>query len=592
METALDQLSVFGSANIHVSNWLVCFLGAARVSAAKYESTIVGTNKAARDLFAVLPTNPLGSINPFLDRSKARRWKVLFDAGRMTIWNNGTRSHPQSVLFKEAHIRNGLRDDAIDVLLAHLADVNTAPPARAALAVFLTRDKSWEQEPDEDALILAASAFIGLDANEFQRITTSRPLGVPLLGEPEWSPTLLVASQYGPVASQPQAQEALSVQTEEDVTTSHRWTRTTSMRPLRDANVKAITARALDLLDAENIVFPEIEATVERCVTALLLGHLVLQGPPGTGKTTLARVLCQAFEVEYVESTATSEWSPFHVIGGFRPNSSGGLVPVHGNVVRAVVDCAARVRLQTPDDAGADISPDEPQGTWLFIDEFNRADIDKAIGSLYTLLSSLDPQHLDRTPLDLWYESSPELRQVWVPARFRIIAAMNDLDTGFVNAMSQGLTRRFQFVTISVPERAARNELSAEISATLASSHRWLAETYPDLAYGTLPELMELLATELQMIQNVVSDLRHPESVPGWPIGSAQIVDLMKYVLLGLTSSTEHLLAIDAAFADRLIPQMSQIDDSQESVFKLILESNNLVLSAKALRHLLDPHSV
>jgi MoxR-like ATPase len=592
LETALDQLSEHASANIHTSNWMLTFLAAARIEAAGYEPSIAGVNHAAEDLYALLPTHSTGSINPFVAIGKAARWKVVVDAGRKTVWNNGTRNNPQRVLFNDDHFKNGLRPDAVDILLSHLHDTEAVTPARDALAVFLTRDREWDREPDSDALTIAASEYLGMDTRTFQRITTDRRLDVPVLGEPEWSPALLAFSKHAPVSPEPVAGAAVVELEKDDDDPSYEWTRTTSRRPLRDANVRSISARALALLDDDNIVFPDMEATIERCVTALLLGHLILQGPPGTGKTTLARALCQAFEVEYIEATATSEWSPFHVIGGYRPNRSGGLAPVYGNVVRAILDCAINVRSQTPDNGGEDEHPDEPQGTWLFIDEFNRADIDKAIGPLYTLLSSCDPQHLDRTPLDLWYENKPERQTLWAPARFRIIAAMNDLDTGFVNTLSQGLTRRFQFVTITVPDRPTSDGLSPETTAALSSAHRWLSETYPGLDHGTLPEVTERLGSELHTIQDVLSELRHPDSVPGWPVGSAQLVDLLKYVLLSLSSDTDPAGSIDTAFADRLIPQMSQIDDGQEAAFRTILETRSLNLSAEALRHLLDPHSV
>jgi hypothetical protein len=60
----------------------------------------------------------------------------------------------------------------------------------------------------------------------------------------------------------------------------------------------------------------------------------------------------------------------------------------------------------------------------------------------------------------------------------------------------------------------------------------------------------------------------------------------------GVDIYTDPAGAIDTAFADRLIPQMSQIDDGQEAAFRTILETKSLNLSAEALRHLLDPHSV
>ncbi|MFH8739540.1 AAA family ATPase, partial [Streptomyces sp. NPDC017964] len=122
------------------------------------------------------------------------------------------------------------------------------------------------------------------------------------------------------------------------------WTKDFCSYPLADADVGRITDTVLKRLDEERIVLPDAEALVRRCVTALLVGHLVLQGPPGTGKTTLARILAGAFNVGLLESTATSEWSPFHVVGGLRPAADNSLQPSYGKISDAVLKCALQVR--------------------------------------------------------------------------------------------------------------------------------------------------------------------------------------------------------------------------------------------------------
>lgn len=602
LEAALEQLSEHAATNVSLSNWMLTYLAAARMHKAGYAFTTLGVDEGVQDLYAVLPTNAAqGSINPFVPASKKSRWRGLVNAGRKTVWNNGTRNNPQRVLFTDDHFKNGLRQDAIDILVENLSE--TPLPAREALAVFLTRDRDWSAEPDAAELINAGADYIGLTTGDFERITTPQLLGLPaLLTDPEWSPALLAASPLAPpkareqMASSPTSEEVTneSVSNEVDDDQSLVWTRGTTLRPLRSADLDALTNRVLATLDEKHINLPDRENTIRRCVTGLLMGHLILQGPPGTGKTTIARALCEAFEVEYRESTASSEWSPFHVVGGYRPDRNGGLVPVLGTATEAMIACAEQVRLQAPEDGKTeDLDLNEPQGTWLFIDEFNRADIDKAIGSLYTLLSSCDSGHLDRTPVDLWFEHEPSRRKLWSPARFRIIAAMNDLDTGFVNAISQGLTRRFQFVTISIPYETNGQQLSAETDNAFTAAHEWIVETYRASIAETYAETSTRLDSELLVVQRVLNGLRYPSgNVPGVPIGTAQLLDLFKYVLLDSAMTRPARTVIDAGIADRIIPQMTQIDADQERSFHQLLADNDLPHSAAALKHLLDPHAV
>ena len=375
-----------------------------------------------------------------------------------------------------------------------------------------------------------------------------------------------------------------------------RWTRDFCAHPLRDADVSRLTRVVLESLNEARIVLPEAESLVKRCVTALLVGHLVLQGPPGTGKTTLARILADAFDVRLLESTATSEWSPFHVVGGLRPASDGSLQPSYGKVADAVLKCAVHVRSDVTAEAegGEDRSATHAQrwqGTWLLVDEFNRADIDKAIGSLYTVLSSCDAANLERSPIDLWFEAEGR-QQLWVPSRFRIIAAMNDLDTSFVNPISQGLTRRFQFITVGTPTPSDEPGTSDEINSSLETAHAWLSSTYGAvLQVGTVAETATKLADEIALLQLIVAGLRRTtDSVAGWPIGTAQLVDVFRVLLLQSASGVEPRDALDWGIADRLVPQMGQLDDLQLDRAQQLF--GDLSHAVAALQHLINPHGV
>ncbi|MGN7201150.1 AAA family ATPase [Arthrobacter sp. SAFR-044] len=377
------------------------------------------------------------------------------------------------------------------------------------------------------------------------------------------------------------------------------WTRNSVVEPLRDADVEGISKRALDILNARHVLLPDAENLVRRCVIALLGGHLVLQGPPGTGKTTLARALGEAFNVELFESTATSDWSPFHVIGGFRPNADGGLMPVYGKMTEAILRCADVVRAEVksnevaaPEEAQVPSDSSRKQATWLFIDEFNRADIDKAIGSLYTVLSSIDSGHLDRSPIDLWFEEDPRSQQLWVPARFRIIAAMNDLDTSYVNSLSQGLKRRFRFVTVGVVGLRGTTELpvSTELLAAFRNAYDWLSRTYgKTVSMENSEDTLAKVQPAMETLQQLVDTLRtSTEDGPGLPLGTAQVVDVMRMMLLAVVGGGKDAAgALDLAVADGVVPQMSNVYIGQGQQLNELMGQLKLPLSASALADLL-----
>ena len=362
---------------------------------------------------------------------------------------------------------------------------------------------------------------------------------------------------------------AIGWQQTEDFT----WTEQYADFPIPEPDVAHIKSTVLEELSRKHIIFPEAEQLVERCVTSLLVGHLILQGPPGTGKTTLAHILADAFGARLEQSTATSEWSPYHVVGGLRPAKSGGTEPQLGVVPKAALACAEALRQ----------SSDEIVGTkmvWLLIDEFNRAEIDRAIGSLYTLLSSCDAEHMKQTPIELWFADIDAGSKLWVPAAFRIIGTMNDLDTNYVSPMSQGLRRRFQFVTVGVPLSVSTD---SEVNHALQGAKEWLHRNYG----GVQAQDNKVVQEALRTLANVVDGFRTPEET-SWPVGTAQIVDVLKVYLV--SAGVDSMSALDLAIADRLIAQMNTLTQEQYARFGDILRNNGLKVAARELDHVYKPY--
>ncbi len=213
-----------------------------------------------------------------------------------------------------------------------------------------------------------------------------------------------------------------------------------------------------------------LPGTVAAQITAALRGgrHIVLMGVPGTGKTTLAHAVVKAAVRAGLCSgplvaTATADWTTFDTVGGLVPGAGGALRFMEGAVLRAL-----------------------RENRWVILDELNRADIDKALGPLLTVLAGapvdLTIQDADGTPVRIepragaaGLERSSVARTYVAGSDWRIVATMNTLDRAALFTFSLAFARRFAFILVPPLDAeklhallAARVPLGAEAAALLA----------------------------------------------------------------------------------------------------------------------------
>lgn len=190
---------------------------------------------------------------------------------------------------------------------------------------------------------------------------------------------------------------------------------------------------------------------IRQIISNLRMGkHIILIGPPGTGKSKLAKEVCEYFcgVDNYVMTTATSDWSTFDTIGGYRPERDGELTFSPGYFLRCFQDLGGK-----------------PTNHWLIVDELNRADIDKAFGALFSALTgdnvTLHHDLGDKQRIEIIGKPRNNLEiqrhRFIIHRHWRMIATMNTFDKSSLYDMSYAFMRRFAFIPVEVPKESAIN---------------------------------------------------------------------------------------------------------------------------------------
>ena len=371
------------------------------------------------------------------------------------------------------------------------------------------------------------------DLAELVRTTFAIPQ--PLIDSGVFTPDVPAELSASPLADQPIADEALyellqkpsaplPTTAETPASTAQEWT--------------SLGSDALDELDG----LRGAERPARRALAALQAGmHVVLTGAPGTGKTSLAKVLFDRVGLPYTIAPATDQWTTFETIGGYFPQPDAGesLDFMPGVIVSAI-----------------------EEGRCLVIDELNRADIDKAFGELFTLLSG--------SPVALPYRKRSDggfkkLRIVWeagtsggdvheyvVPTWWRIIGTMNDADKASLKRLSLAFVRRFAFVPLEVPGAADYEAIIVEGSAELPDG---------DLLRAVRDALVALFAADAGGLKSI-----------GFPIGPAIPLAMLRHAAaqIALTGGGDAQVLVSEVLTLYLVPQLQGRPDLHTKILSLL----------------------
>ena len=312
-----------------------------------------------------------------------------------------------------------------------------------------------------------------------------------------------------------------------------------------------------DLISKELLIPKE---KIIEIITALLSGrHILLAGPIGTGKTALATLIPKIFwkrwggyDPEIV--TANSEWSTLDVIAGILPKMGDDGEPKYVIEPGCVVDTVRKNSNIHTNHSQYSSTP--YMGTWLVIDEFNRANIDKAFGQLFTALRTRELK-IPTDKVNVKYDYLP------IQKDYRIIGTLNTADKHHLFNLSDALKSRFAYIELDIPKKGQREreiyftmknavrelgfgESTLKIFLVLDHNNKKIDKTTDDKFYARIFQAYEFLDT-VRIFKK---------------LGPAVLQLIYQNLITGVQLRIDNRVTLDTALTSTLIPQLENLESS------------------------------
>ena len=317
---------------------------------------------------------------------------------------------------------------------------------------------------------------------------------------------------------------------------------------LRDARIKISKEMLVD------------DDTLNQIVSTLLSGkNILLVGPVGSGKTKLATILPKIAWEEFGGYfpqiyTATADWTTQDVIGGIYPklNPEG---EIEYAIKRGCVSETIYQNRPNPSDPKQRVPVEKIvdgevpyRGVWLVIDEFNRANIDRAFGELFTALE-YGTLKIDTVKPKQTFE---ELR---IPKDYRIIGTMNTADKHFLHTLSDALKRRFAIIELPIPEYGERDlELYHVVRQSLNLDNRSTTIAIDSdaqrIVQGSDPDAESFLGVlyRLMLYIRVIK-----------PLGTELLITMFRFMITHHHMTKSWQNSLDLALTATVLPQLESL---------------------------------
>ena len=192
---------------------------------------------------------------------------------------------------------------------------------------------------------------------------------------------------------------------------------------------------------------------------------------------------------------------------------------------------------------------------WLAIDEFNRADIEKAFGQLFT---AIEDGKL-RIPGRVTNRGKEE--ELEIPRQFRIIGMLNTSDKHHLYRLHDALKRRFAYVEIETP---TRNDRKKEIDTAFNNAVK--ASRSPDTDYSSV---RAQIAGQMDTAYEMLAAIRTFKG-----LGTAILKVIYQELIAGELRSNTGDEVLHWSLTANLLPQLQGTNRKTLEVFERIFIEN------------------